>query len=108
MIVGREEILKDAGLGGIIQQWILFSNYAHSEYISDRQYNGFYGNELEQRDVLVTTVNVNCRLTARLICLLQEKFSFGEDVLKSLPSTHQERIQLWNQSTDLLESRREL
>jgi hypothetical protein len=108
MLVDRGVTLEEAGLGDIIQQWILFSNYAHSEYISDRQYNEFFGNELKEKQSICTVVNVNCRLTARLIYLIKEKFSFGEEVFDSLPIIHQERIQFWNKSSESQEMRREL
>lgn len=101
----RDVILKEAGLQNLIIQWKLFSNYAHSEYVSDRQYNGFFGNEQAQIEFLCTTLNFNCRITARIIQHLAIKLSYGEKVISGLPAEHIERIMLWNSTSDNLQDR---
>jgi len=98
----KEHLMRKTGLGRVEQNWRLYSNYAHSEYISDRQYNTFFRDKEGLVDSICTTLNSNCRLTAKLIALLSKKFPYIRELHEKLSEYQKLKIKLWNKASEQL------
>lgn len=96
ILKSREDLIIDLNMPQLIQTWSLYSNYVHSEYISDRQFNDFYRNRIGLIESVCTTLNSNCRITAKLIFLMKNKFSYMQGAFENLPLVNKFRIDLWN------------
>jgi len=67
--------------------WQLYSNYAHSEHISDRQYNETYNIKKSFFEDISSVLTINLELTPKLIVEISEifkgaKFEFERLLLK--------------------------
>ncbi|QNR23929.1 hypothetical protein [Croceimicrobium hydrocarbonivorans] len=102
LIEKKSVLMEKSGLGRIQQSWKLYSNYVHSEYISDRQYNVFFRDKTGLIESICTTLNSNCRLISKLIQLLSERFNYINQLYLELSETQKLRIDLWNRSSEAL------
>lgn len=96
ILKSREDLIIDLNMPQLLQTWFLYSNYVHSEYISDRQFNDFYRNGIGLIESVCTTLNSNCRITAKLIFLMNNKFAYLQEAFENLPLVNKFRIDLWN------------
>ena len=76
-LVKSDDLFESSGLtkSRINVMWQLYSNYAHSEHISDRQYNTSYiikKSFIEESSLIIT---INLILTSKLIVRISENFN---------------------------------
>lgn len=74
-VVKSDDLFVKSGINTINfrKMWSLYSNYAHSEYISDRQYNAFI-KDLSAMNSCSLNLTINLILTTKLITYLANTF----------------------------------
>lgn len=98
----KEVLMERCGVAYIEKSWRLYSNHAHSEYISDRQYNSFYREGDGLKESLCLTLNNNCRITSRLIDLYCNKFGYARTRFETFSEANKFRVKMWNQINETL------
>ncbi|WP_218127013.1 hypothetical protein [Catalinimonas alkaloidigena] len=84
-LLSTKDLLATSGIEAsrIDEMWQIYSNYAHSEHISDRQYNTIYSVEKNTLKPCSLIITINSILTSKLIIYLSELFkSIEDDYLK--------------------------
>lgn len=76
--------------------WQIYSNYAHAEHISDRQYNSAYVNKKSIDEDINVTINTISILTAKLIVFLTRTISEIDQDYKNLNLKNRVLIETWN------------
>jgi len=105
LLVKFEHIIDKAGLANtrVSAFWKLASNYAHSEYIADRQYFIYYGptraNHIAKNG-LASQLSVMVLITSRIISLLLDKYPSTVRHWKSLPEKEQTYFDLLYKLSD--------
>ncbi len=81
---------------GINQIWQLYSNYAHAEHISDRQYNTTYNitKSFTQDQSMIITINLI--LTAKLSVNIAKIFNGAQKEFECLSEKEKTIINMWN------------
>jgi len=76
-LINSKDLFESSGLSkaGINQMWQLYSNYAHAEHISDRQYNTAYNIKKSFSEDSSLILTINLILTSRLIVNISEMFN---------------------------------
>lgn len=75
--------------------WSLYSNHAHSEHISDRQYNAIYKNKKSTIEESCSVLTVNTIMTAKLCILLTEAFVGAKKSFESQSMENKVLIETW-------------
>lgn len=92
-----KDILTKSGIDAnrINDMWNLYSNHAHGEHISDRQYNYIYKNKKSTLEETMTVISINTILTSTLCKLISGEF---EGVKKKYDDLHlgdKVQIEVW-------------
>lgn len=96
-LIKSDELFKNSGLTNtkIRDAWHLLSNYVHSEYISDRQFNSMYGTDKSIKDSLSLIITFNSIMTSRLARHLIETFESVKIKFSSLDNENKQLINFW-------------
>ena len=97
-LVKSEVLFEKSGItqSRIDQMWSIFSNHAHSEYISDRQFNTAYkiNNSIQgNKDLAISICTI---MTSKLIVFLTKTFKSAEEKLNNLEVAEQIDINFWS------------
>ena len=76
--------------------WQIYSNYAHSEHISDRQYNTLYKIEKSLTSNFSLILAINSYMTSRLILNFKKLFECVERKYSELESSSRNYIEFWS------------
>ncbi|MBC7846194.1 MAG: hypothetical protein H7Y10_06855 [Flavobacterium sp.] len=92
------ELLTKSGLESsrIDEMWALYSNYAHSEYISDRQFNSIYKINKSTLEETILALNINSIITAKLCIFLCNSFEGVMKKYNELDTKERVHIEIWN------------
>jgi hypothetical protein len=93
-----KDLLAKSGLESsrIDEMWDLYSNYAHSEYISDRQFNSIYKINKSTLEETLLALNINSIMTARLCTFLTNSFQGVKQKYTELDIKERVHIETWN------------
>lgn len=93
-----KELLLKSGLGTsrIDEIWNLYSNHAHGEHISDRQFNYIYKNKKSTLDESLLVITINSIITAKLCKFITNSFEGAEKKYNQLDSKSKVHIEIWN------------
>jgi hypothetical protein len=96
--ISTGDLIEKAGLKSerIINLWNLYSNHAHSEYISDRQFNVIFGENGSAINESMNVLHVNFTLTSRLCLYLKENFRGASNFYNTLPEEAKAYIEIWS------------
>ncbi len=75
---------------------MFYSNYAHSEHISDRQYNSYCKMKKSITDSYSLIITINTILTSKLILYFKDSFRSVEKNYLELNSLDRDQIEFWN------------
>jgi len=91
-------ILVKSGIDSnrINDMWNLYSNHAHGEHISDRQYNYTYKNKKSTLEESMTVLSINAILTSTLCKLISEEFEGVKKKYEELHLGDQVQIEVWS------------
>ena len=97
-LVKSEILFEKSGItqSRIDQMWSIFSNHAHSEYISDRQFNTAYkinNSTLNNQDLAISLCTI---MTSKLIIFLTKTFKSAEEKLNNLEVAEQVDVNFWS------------
>jgi hypothetical protein len=93
-----KDILIKSGIDSnrINDIWNLYSNHAHGEHISDRQYNYIYKNKKSTLEESMTVININTILTSFLCKLISDEFVGVKKKYEELPLGDKVQIEIWS------------
>jgi hypothetical protein len=94
----KSEILFESsrlGKSRIRDLWNLYSNHAHSEYISDRQANSIINNGFVDPNAISTVLSACNILTARLVKNLIDNFQCAENTYNKMNEEEKVPIDIW-------------
>lgn len=93
-----KDILIKSGIDSnrINDMWNLYSNHAHGEHISDRQYNYIYKNKKSTLDESMTVLSINTILTSTLCKLISENFKEVKKKYEELHLGDKVQIEVWS------------
>jgi hypothetical protein len=93
-----KDILIKSGIDSnrINDIWNLYSNHAHGEHISDRQYNYIYKNKKSTLEESMTVININTILTSFLCKLISDEFVGVKKKYEELPLGDKIQIEIWS------------
>lgn len=93
--IKTETIFRKSGITsfGTDELWSLYSNHAHSEYISDRQFRSYYNNS--KTNPAHMNIKFQIILTAKLCRFLTEKFESPKKVISRLDEDARILIYTW-------------
>lgn len=98
MLNFSKDLLSKSGLEAsrIDEMWDLYSNYAHSEHISDRQFNSIYKIAKSTINETILALNINAILTAKLSTFLINSFEGPMTKYKEFDEKERVHIDIWN------------
>ncbi len=76
--------------------WQIFSNYAHSEHISDRQFNTLYKIDKSIKKDCLTVLYLNSILTSKLAVLISSSFVSAKMKFDKLTLKEEVHLKTWN------------
>lgn len=93
-----KDILIKSGIDStrINDIWNLYSNHAHGEHISDRQYNYIYKNKKSTLEESMTVININTILTSTLCKLISDEFDGVKKKYEELHLGDKVQIEIWS------------
>ncbi|MDC9721513.1 MAG: hypothetical protein PSN34_01905 [Urechidicola sp.] len=93
-----KSILKTSGIDSnrINDMWNLYSNHAHGEHISDRQYNYIYKNKKTTLEESMTVLTINTILTSTLCNLISNEFEGVKKKYEELHLGDKVQIEIWS------------
>lgn len=96
-IVKSETLFKKSGIEKmrIDEIWNVYSNYAHSEYISDRQFNSAFNNKAQIIGNCINVININSILSAKLISFLMTSFESVKNEFDKFTEKEKIQIEVW-------------
>jgi hypothetical protein len=96
-LIDSKELFESSGLSksGINQMWQLYSNYAHAEHISDRQYNTTYNIRKSFTEDSSLIITINLILTSRLIIHISKLFSGAKTEFEKLEEKEKVITNTW-------------
>jgi hypothetical protein len=99
-----ENLFRKSGIKQIrlLDVWNLYSNYAHSEHISDRQYNSFFKKNESMNNMLLSVLNQCSELTTKLIRFMADSFEAAELTLEKMDNEVRVQVKVWE---DIIEKR---
>lgn len=97
-LVKSEILFEKSGItqSRIDQMWSIFSNHAHSEYISDRQFNTAYkiNNSIQgNTDLAISLCTI---MTSKLLVFLTKTFKSAQEKMETLEVSEQVDINFWS------------
>jgi len=97
-LVDSKELFKSSGLekSGLDNMWQLYSNYAHSEYISDRQYNTTYNIKKSFSEDSSMIILINLILTSKLTEKIASIFRSAKETFETLTEKERTIINTWS------------
>lgn len=92
-----KELLAKSGLESsrIDEMWNLYSNYAHSEHISDRQFNSIYKINKSILKESLLALTINSIMTAKLCTFIANSFSGARNKYEELDVKEKVHIEIW-------------
>ena len=98
IMINRRKLFENSGLdkSRISDMWKIYSNYAHAEHISDRQFNSYY--KLKTADLnsdCLLTLEINFILTSRMALMLNNQFNSCKKAFSDLTVKEKAHINLW-------------
>ncbi|WP_445720282.1 hypothetical protein [Flavobacterium sp.] len=102
MFLYSKELLKKSGLESsrIDEMWNLYSNHAHGEHISDRQFNTIYKINKSTLDETLLALNINSILTSKLCIFLCNSFEGVQQTYEHLDIKEKVHIEIWSKLYD--------
>jgi len=96
-LIKSKIIFETSGLNDsrLNQMWELYSNYAHCEHISDRQYNTIYRIEKTTINNSSLSLMINSILTSKIILDFCEEFSVVEKKYSEIDLSIRNYIEYW-------------
>jgi hypothetical protein len=93
-----KDILIKSGIDSnrINDMWNLYSNHAHGEHISDRQYNYIYKNKKSTLEESMTVLSLNTILTSTLCKLIADEFEGVKKKYEELHLGDKVQIEVWS------------
>lgn len=93
-----KDILIKSGIDSnrINDMWNLYSNHAHGEHISDRQYNYIYKNKKSTLEESTTVLLINTILTSTLCKLISNEFDGVKKKYEELHLGDKVQIEIWS------------
>lgn len=97
-LIKSEILFKKSGIDDMrtSQMWQIYSNYAHSEHISDRQYNTLYKIEKPLTGNFGLILGINSYMTSKLILNFKKLFDCVERKYLELNSSSRNYIEFWS------------
>lgn len=101
--LGKIKIINNSPMSkyGFSELWSLYSNYAHNEYISDRQFNEIYITNKNYLPQIANSLHFHFILTASLIRQMIKQFPELEQQKNNLNAEQSEIIKLGLELTSL-------
>lgn len=98
MLNFSKELLLKSGLekSRIDEMWDLYSNHAHGEYISDRQFNSIYKISKSTKGETILAININSILTSKLCVFLRDNFEGAKKKYSELDTRESVHIEIWS------------
>jgi hypothetical protein len=98
-LIKSKEIFKRSGIqkSRLDQMWSIYSNYAHSEYISDRQHNHRINNPKDILNSVLLVLDINKMLTSRLIWNLKNLYKENIEKYDSFDLKDKVQIEMWKE-----------
>ena len=80
-LIKSEVVFSKSGIkkSRIDEMWKIYSNYAHAEHISDRQFNYRRNNQKATNEAVSLIITMNKILTSKLILYLKQAFKENEE-----------------------------
>lgn len=96
--ISTKDILIKSGIDSnrINDMWNLYSNHAHGEHISDRQYNYIYKNKKSTLEESMTVLSINTILTSTLCNLIANEFEGVKKKYEELHLGDKVQIEIWS------------
>lgn len=96
--ISTKDILIKSGIDSnrINDMWNLYSNHAHGEHISDRQYNYIYKNKKSTLEESITVLSINTILTSTLCNLISNEFEGVKKMYEELHLGDKVQIEIWS------------
>lgn len=93
-----KDILAKSGLESsrINEMWDLYSNYAHNEYISDRQFNSIYTIQKSTLTESLLALTINTIMTAKICTFLSDSFESTRKKYTELDIKEKVHIEIWS------------
>ncbi|MHA6281177.1 hypothetical protein ACXYMT_13430 [Salinimicrobium sp. CAU 1759] len=93
-----KDILIKSGIDSnrMNDMWSLYSNHAHGEHISDRQYNYIYLNKKSTLEESMTVLSLNTILTSTLCKLITDEFAGVKKKYEDLDLGDKVQIETWS------------
>ncbi|MBZ9728736.1 hypothetical protein LB467_03475 [Salegentibacter sp. JZCK2] len=93
-----KDILIKSGIDSnrMNDMWSLYSNHAHNEHISDRQYNYMYKNKKSTLAESMTVLSLNTILTSTLCKLIADEFEGVKKKYEDLHLRDKVQIETWS------------
>ncbi len=98
-IIKPEILFNNSGISlfRIRDIWNIYSNHAHAEHISDRQYNYFAEDVNRKTSAIISVINQCSVLTTKLITLIAKHFENQGVQLIELEEEIQLQLSIWEQ-----------
>ncbi len=96
-LVDSQQLFEHSGIkkARLDQMWSIYSNYAHSEYISDRQQNYRATNPMSTSNTISLIIDINKMLTSRLIWNLKSLYEQNEKKYDTFELKDKIHIETW-------------
>ncbi|MBZ9779853.1 hypothetical protein LB452_13070 [Psychroflexus sp. CAK8W] len=94
----KEQLFErsDLNKSRISDMWSLYSNYAHAEHISDRQFNTYYKSNIQSlKEECVLSVEINLILSSKLALYLANSSKSSKKAFKDLTIEETTYIETW-------------
>jgi hypothetical protein len=98
-IIDSKELFERSGIqkSRLDQMWSIYSNYAHSEYIGDRQHNYRINNPKSIMNSVSLVLDINKMLTSRLIWNLKSLYKENIEKYDSFNLKDKVQIEMWKE-----------
>jgi hypothetical protein len=96
-LIKGKVLFQNSGLekSRIADMWQIYSNYAHAEHISDRQYNTLYKIEKSIKNDCLNILELNSILTSKLTLMLSESFQSSKEKFETLSVKEKVHLETW-------------
>lgn len=101
-LVKSKTLIEKSGLkkSRVFDMWQIYSNYAHAEHISDRQYNYLYKIEKSIKNDCLSILELNSILTSYLVLFLKDSFESCKNKYQELSEKEKVHIETWGKLFD--------
>ncbi|WP_146228841.1 hypothetical protein [Mesonia sp. K7] len=83
------------------EMWKIYSNYAHSEHISDRQYNSIYRIEKSVLKECSLVLSINSILTSKIIINFINQFESVKNKYLQMSADKRNQVEFWSKMEDI-------